>query len=277
MNDLIALHAAYLRASGMSRNTITAAVETLERLDRYLHLGIAHTTRAEIEKWLGNEHWKPATRGVYHHHAAKFYAWATDDDVDLIDINPMLRVKPPRVRKGEPRPLSDGQIETLLSRAAMPYRLFALIALETGLRCCEMAELHKEDIGDRDVYVRRAKGGASATVPGRPELLIEAVRDLPHGLLAESAGGVADAQWISRRSAAHFHRSLHLPDVTLHRCRHTYARRLRDAGGDAFLIKRSLRHSSLASTQIYVGASEDECRQAVRGLPPLPYKNPVAC
>lgn len=277
MNQLIALHAAHLRATGMGERTIGAAVAALERLDRDLALGIAHASRAELEAWLGNPGWKPATRNVYHFHVSKFYTWATDEDVDLLDLNPVARIPRSRARKGVPRPLTDGQVERILTSAAEPFRLFALIALETGLRCCEIAELHKADIGEDDVFVRRAKGGMSATVPGRPATLAAAIAHLLDGLIAETAGGVADAQWISKRSAGHFSRQLHMPGVGLHRCRHTFAERLRRAGGDAFLIKRSLRHASLASTQIYVGASDDECRRAVRGLTALPYKAPVAC
>lgn len=277
MNDLIRLHAAHLRAAGMRPRTIEAAIDALDRLDRHLTLDLGHASRAELEGYLGNPNWKPATRTAYYFHAAKFYRWATDPDIDLLDHNPMERIPRPRVPKGVPRPLTDGQVETILTRARDPFRLFALIALETGLRCCEIAELHRDDVTESGVYIRRAKGGASATVPGQPVVLLEALRDFPPGLVAVAAGGVADAKWISKRSVDHFKRALNMPGVSLHRCRHTFARRIREAGGDAFLIKRALRHSSLVSTQIYVGASDEECRQAMRGLTALPYKVPVAC
>lgn len=284
MHETIALHAAYLRRRGFSDTTITAAVSCLNRVDRQLRLGITQTNRNELELYLqgplddqGHAKWRPQTREVYFFHLAKYYSWATDEDVDLLSANPMYRMeKPKRAQRGRPRPLSNREVEVILAKAVNPFRLAAIIALETGLRCCEIAHLRKEDVGDEDVYILKAKGGASATVPGRPLVLLDTIRDFPDGNLVETAGGVADAGWISRRSATYFQRTLGLPGVSLHRARHTYAKRLRDAGCDAFVIKRNLRHASLTSTEIYVGATDDECRQAVRGLPTL-LSNPESC
>lgn len=276
MNELIALHLAALRSRGYSKRTVRDAGDFLHRLDAALQLGIAVTTRAELEAFLGNDEWADATRETYHGHAARFYGWATEEDVDLLDLNPMARMKRPRARKGSPRPLSARELETVFTRAEQPYRLCAVIAYETGLRCCEIAGLRKADVGEEDVFIRKAKGGGSATVPGRPQMLIEAIRDLPEGLLVESVGGVADARWISIRSAVHFSRKLGMPGVSLHRLRHTYAKRLRDGGNDAFVLKRQLRHSSLTSTEIYAGATEEECRQAVRGLTTPSYMTQIA-
>lgn len=275
MNELIQLHIAALRSRGLSKRTVGDARDLLVRLDAALQLGLAVTSRAEIEKFLGNEAWSDATRETYYGHASRFYNWATEEDVDLLDHNPMARMKRPHARKGTPRPLSPRELEIVFTRAAEPYRLCAVIAYETGLRCCEIAGLRKADVGEEDVYIRKAKGGGSATVPGRPEGLLEAIRDLPEGLLVESVGGVADARWISIRSAVHFRRKLDLPGVSLHRLRHTYAKRLRDGGSDAFVLKRQLRHSSLTSTEIYAGATDEECRQAVRGLT-TPFLTQVA-
>lgn len=278
MNQLILLHAAYLRSCGYSRRTIQAATQCLDRIDRHLKLGIAQTTRAELEAYFGNPDWAQQTREVYYFHAAKFYAWATDEDIDLIDANPMERMqKPKRAKRGVPRPVTDREVEVILAAGADPFRLCAIIALEAGLRCCEIANLRKEDITDEGVYIIEGKGGGSDSVPGRAAFLLEAVRDLPEGNLVEAVGGKADAQWISTRAGYHFQRQLGLRGVSMHRLRHTYGKRLRDAGCDAFVIQRKMRHSSLTSTQIYVGATDEECRQAVRGLAPLPYKIPVAC
>lgn len=281
MNELIALHLAALRQQGMSKRTREDAASLLERMDAALRLGVGVTSRTELESFLAGPDdakraWSDETRATYYGHAARFYAWATAPDVDLISHDPMANMPRPRAPKGKPRPLSARELEIVLTRSVQPYRLCALIVFETGLRCCEVAGLQKADIGEDDVFIRKAKGGGSATVPGRPAALIEAIRDLPEGLLVESAGGVADARWISIRSAVYFRRSLGLPGVSLHRLRHTYAKRLRDAGHDLFVVQRNLRHKSVQSTQIYAGASDEECRQAVRGLATPSYLSQIA-
>ncbi len=276
MNELIALHVAALRARGFSKRTVADARDLLVRLDEALKLGVAVTSRPELEAFLGNEAWSDATRETYHGHAARFYAWAVEPDVDLLDHNPMANMKRPQTPRGKPRPLSARELDIVLNRSVQPYQLCALIVFETGLRCCEVAGLRKADVGEDDVYIRKAKGGGSATVPGRPAALIEAIRDLPDGLLVEAVGGVADARWISIRSAVYFSRSLGLPGVSLHRLRHSYAKRLRDAGHDLFVVQRQLRHKSVQSTQIYAGATDEECRQAVRGLTTPSYLSQIA-
>jgi integrase len=277
MNNLVKLHGAFLRGRGYSTRTIQAAMDCLDRIDRFCALGITRTSRMELESYFANEAWAAQTREVYFHHARKFFEWGTDEDVDLLESNPMARMaRPLKGKRGVPRPLSAREVDVIVHAAVDPWRLAAVAALEAGLRCCEIAELRKEDVMADEVFVIGAKGGGLASVPGRAPLLLELVRDLPEGNVMESVGGRADPQWLSTRAAYYFQHTLGLSGVTMHRCRHTYARRLRDAGCDAFVIKRKMRHSSLTSTQIYVGASDDECRQAVQGLAPL-SQIPVAC
>jgi len=281
MNKLIQLHLVALRQQSMSERSREDAAAVLERMHAALKLGIAKTSRTELESFLAGpadskRAWSDGTRATYFGHAARFYAWATDPDVDLISHNPMENMPRPQTRRGKPRPLSPRELDIVLTRSAQPFRLCALIAFETGLRCCEIAGLRKCDVGEDDVYIRKAKGGGSETVPGRPAALIDAISDLPDGLLVEAVGGIADARWISIRSAVYFRRTLGLPGVSLHRMRHTYAKRLRDAGHDLFVLQRQLRHKSVQSTQIYAGATDEECRQAVRGLTTPSYLSQIA-
>lgn len=277
MNELIALHVAHLRRERWSPRTIQDSAGALQRLDAALPLGIDHTDRDELEGYFGNEDWSDATRENYFNHALRFFTWGTDPDVDVLDENPMVRMRRPRVPKGEPRPLSPDEITEVLTRTRVEWiRVCFLIALGSGLRCCELAGLHREDVGAERIFIRRAKGGGSASVPSSPEVL-DTVRDFPRGSIVEHVGGHADARWISIRSAVYFNRTLKMKGVSLHRCRHTFAKRLRDGGADAFVIKKAMRHASLTSTEIYVGATEGECRQAVQGLTPLPFLAPASC
>jgi len=50
---------------------------------------------------------------------------------------------------------------------------------------------------------------------------------------------------------------------SIHRCRHTYATRLLRAGTNIRIVQKLMRHSSLASTQVYTDVSEDEQRNAI--------------
>jgi site-specific recombinase XerD len=57
-----------------------------------------------------------------------------------------------------------------------------------------------------------------------------------------------------------------IPDLYPHMLRHTYATNLRRKGGDLLLIKESLGHSSVSTTEIYAHIGDGEYRQKLREL-----------
>jgi site-specific recombinase XerD len=57
-----------------------------------------------------------------------------------------------------------------------------------------------------------------------------------------------------------------IPDLYPHMLRHTYATNLRRKGGDLLLIKESLGHSSVSTTEIYAHIGNGEYREKLRSL-----------
>lgn len=265
MTDLIPAHLSWLRAGGASQRTVLDREGVLHRANRALPLGLEIVQEEDIARWLANPRWADATRNVYWRHLFGFYSWA---ERRHLDHNPMAGMPCPPAPAGEPRPVPDEVLLFIVEHAANPYWLCAILAASAGLRCLEMAALLREDITEQRIYLTVAKGGRRASVPTAPEVW-EAVRHFPAGSLMEHVGARPDPRWVSIRSAVYFRRVLKLPGVSLHRLRHTFASRLRTVGADAFVIKRALRHQSLRSTERYVGASEEECGQAIRSLPLL--------
>jgi integrase len=177
----------------------------------------------------------------------------------------MADLVPPKALAGRSRGLSRSVVADVLDRVEDPYRLFVILSLYSGLRCCEIAGLDRDDVTDVRIDVRDAKGGSPQVAFSHPEIW-GAVRNLGPGNLAGQVGGVADASWISIRSALYFRRRLGLV-ISLHRFRHTFACRLREEGHDLFVIKKALRHASVRSTEIYAEAGEGEVATAVASLP----------
>jgi site-specific recombinase XerD len=60
----------------------------------------------------------------------------------------------------------------------------------------------------------------------------------------------------------------------MHRLRHSFARRMRANGADPWTVKEALRHASIATTEIYLGATKEECANSVHALPL--FRPPVA-
>lgn len=261
--DPIADHIEWCR-SHLSERTTTDREACLRRADRDLESGVAYANRRELRAWLANQRWSDATKETYFNHLAGFFEQAMQDG--LVDENPMEGIPRAHARKGRPRPLTEEQLAQVFNRSINPYRLCAVIAYGSGLRCCEIAGLHREDISEEVMYIRRAKGGASDTVATAPEIW-QAVRDFPRGPVVEHVGGIADPRWISIRCAVYWSRSLGLPGVSMHRLRHSFARRLRASGADPWTVKEALRHASIATTEIYLGATKEECAAAIHALP----------
>lgn len=269
--DPIVEHLTWLRAQKSARpNTLRDREGALRRANRDLPLGLKHVCEADLDKYLGNPDWSPNTRNVYWRHLAQFYDWAYRRG--HLDFHPMAHMDRPPPEAGEPRPITMQELEYLLEYALQPWWLCALFASAAGLRALEIAALRREDITEDTIYLRVTKGGRRQSVP-TPADVWEAIGDYPRGSLIEHLGGIAEAHWVTEGCSRHFQRKrprgLGMPGVTLHVLRHTAAFRLRAAGADAFTIQRFMRHKSLRSTQIYCGASEGECRQAVRSLPRL--------
>lgn len=271
MSDLISAHCAHLRAEGYSNRTVGEREYWLRLADRQLEYGVVDADRTELTGWLGNPSWSAWTRTAAHYHLSSFYLWgcdpgnAADPDVPVLDDNPMAGIRRPRVTKGEPRPVSDAELDHILEHAREPYLTAAVLATFNALRADELARLDRVDVDQERLYVRRGKGGKAASVPTSP-VVWAWISDFPRGSVIEHVGGVADGRRMSMRASAYFSRSLNLPGVCLHRLRHTHARLLREQGADIATISRALRHEHLSSTQVYARATEAECRLAVHAL-----------
>jgi integrase len=61
-------------------------------------------------------------------------------------------------------------------------------------------------------------------------------------------------------------RSLGLPTLRFHQCRHTFATRLYAATGDLLLVRDAMRHTSVATTQIYAQMDASKTSRAVAAL-----------
>jgi len=271
MSDIIDAHCAWLKAGGLSKRTYGERERWLRQADRELEYGLEESDRGELQEWLGNDSWQPWTRSKAFYHLSGFFEWGCDPrnaeraDEPVFVENPLGGLRRPKTPAGEPNPISDDELEQLLTRAREPYFTAVMLATCAGLRASELSMLERRDVTEERIWVRRGKGEKSAAVPMQAQLW-EHVRHFPAGRIIEHAGGIANGRAMSARAQNYFNRTLKLYGVCLHRCRHKYAELLRREGNDIATISRCLRHSSLRSTQIYARATEAECRLAVNAL-----------
>lgn len=269
MTEIISEYLDWLRTCRRSPRTIGARRDILGRAHAALPKGLEVATPDELRAWIYRDEWSAATLETYYGALASFFVWASNPLDPWISYNPMTTLPRPSTPRALPRPVTDGQLQKILTEAAEPYRTWALLAAYEGLRCCEIAQLDRADIDERTVLIRRGKGGKPGVVPTHPQVW-RAVRDLPPGPMASTEQGeTVSGQWVSIRCALYFRRKLHMPGVALHRMRHWFGTNAYRSTKDIRVTQELLRHSSPTTTAIYTLVDDEERAAAIHALPNL--------
>lgn len=265
MRDFIDEHLDWLAAIGRSENTIDDRRKLLRRLDRDLPYGLDQAIESELTAWLAGRRLSVQAKATYIGHILGFYKWACDPRrPEYLDMNPAAALQRPTVPGGVPRPCTDEEAATLLTRSMEPYRTAAFLAAFGGLRCYEIVQLRREDITSEVILIFKGKGNKPATLDTHPALW-EHIHDRPRGLLVTNKGQAFTADNLSRYAAAHFRKGLKI-DVTLHRLRHWLLTTMLEQGEDLRTIQEVARHSSLATTQRYTLVTSARRRKAMRAV-----------
>ncbi len=223
---------------------------------------------------------------------------------DELDVDHAVRgVRSERVEQGQPRDLTDLELERILRmpdrRSRAGARDLAILQLMSGagLRRAEVAGLKFAAIVERQRYrdpriraalgtsipyaVRlRGKRGRERTIPLLPQVLDALIAwrdarppadtDLLFTSLPVVAGrtpGPLDARDVGRIAERHA-AAAGLPDDKhgAHVLRHTFATRLRRRGAAIDVIKDLLGHADIRTTQIYSRVDHDQLEDAIDDL-----------
>lgn len=265
--DLITAYARHLRDQGRATATIEQYLWLLLRIDAALPAGLAKATTAQLRLWLATEEWSPSTRHHYRAAIRGFFLWACDPDEPLLDTpDPSRRLAKVKVPDRVARPIRDDQLATILERARSPYLLWFLLAALGGLRCIEIAQLHREDVTAEQMWVQ-GKGGKARLVPTHSKIW-ETVRHLPPGPLAvDELGEHLDRAKVAHRGNHHLAKILGGRGVSMHRLRHWFATATyASSGEDIRAVQELLGHSNVAVTQRYVQVGSGRKAAAVAAL-----------
>lgn len=248
--------AAWLRAraaSGRSRATLKVQRICVARVAAQHDLDTVTTD--QIAAVLSAPDWKPETRRVNFIALRSYFAWALTEGHRT--DNPMGALSRPRVPRTVARPVPEDALEHALSNADQRTRLMILLAAHAGLRCAEIAAVHRSDLAG-DLLTITGKGGKRRTIPVAGELL-ERLQDCPRGYL-----------FPGRQAGTHLHPSqvgalvsrLLPPGYTTHKLRHRYACRIYNATHDLLAVQELLGHESPVTTRRYVLTDLDTLRRS---------------
>ena len=172
----------------------------------------------------------------------------------------------PNVRKGRglPHPITPAEAKMLMTEAREPMRDWFIIGCCAGLRAMEVAYLRGVDLEQQeDGYVLRiaGKGGTDLSVP-----VAKIVADtiLKYGT-SQRLWEVTPNR-LSKKASLEMKR-LGIPKKTFHACRHYFATNmLEKSGGDLLAVRDLMRHSSVATTQVYTQLASGRTRSLVNLL-----------
>jgi integrase/recombinase XerD len=212
-------YALWMRANGCSATTIEDRLAHVAEFARH-HLTFPAVTPMDVTAWLGREGYKPASRATYFGTLRSYFTYAME--FELLTVDPMGRMRRPRVPKGKPRPLTADQVEEVLAAATNPnLHAWLILALFAGLRAHEIAKLKGEDVDQVSIHVL-GKGGNGAFVPTHPRIWALALERPRSGWWFPSRvpGGHVSSMTISTLTTRLF--AAHGIPGSIHRCRHTF-------------------------------------------------------
>lgn len=204
-----------------------------------------------------------------------FFKWLEKEEV--VEKNPMNRIDKPKTSKGEPKPLTQEEIEQVREVIEKPLHkaMFELL-YSTGARVSEAVALNKEDIDwqNKRLRIHDGKGGK----PRWALLSIRAVRAIEKYLSTRSDEEeyLFRSQLRKRISTDSLQRSLKIlgekaglkKRLTPHRLRHSLATHLLAADTPIDVVQAILGHSEISTTQIYAKTQEEAIEHHFRKVLP---------
>lgn len=214
-------------------------------------------------------------------------------DEQLIDENPTLRLKKPKLEKKLPVYLSledcERFIQVLKDESPHQLRDVTIISLflYTGIRLSELTSLEVEDIDLKAGTIRvYGKGRKERIIPLTPILVDQLLhylefRKLELGTKSDSISPLfysyrnKEYHKIPNRSVHEIFKrysklaSINQKHFSAHKLRHTFATLLYGQGVDLLQIKNLLGHQNISTTEIYTHLSTQHLKDAVSKHPLL--------
>lgn len=234
---------------------------TLRRLERTLG-PLEVVDELAVETWWAALSVSAGARCTYAAHLSGFFRWLRYERIR--DDDPTERLIRPRQHRGLPRPIAEERLRLALERAEPPIDVWLSLAAYMGLRACEIAWLHGEDIrGDRILV--HGKGGKQRIVPLHAKvaaLLDGSPRRGP--VFRNAVGGELTANVVSQRTNRYLH-GLGI-DETIHQCRHWFGTAVYRQSRDLRLTQELMGHSSPLTTAGYAAWASEAAADVISTL-----------
>lgn len=262
---------------GLSDNTLNAYRADLNTYINWLeknNLRVSTADWQDVSRFLDHfPNASPRSRARRLSSLRRFYHYLLRED--LIENDPIARLKTPRVGRKLPQSLSEEEVEALLT-APDPYEAIgqrdkAMLELiyATGLRVSELVNLELSMLNLQQGLVRViGKGDKERIVPMGEEAIDALQQFLKDGRVTLLNGVKSDAVFPARAGKpigrhAFWHRIKQLAviagiskSISPHTLRHAFATHLLNHGADLRVVQMLLGHQDISTTQIYTHVAQ---------------------
>jgi len=220
------------------------AIATVQDLEKVVLLATKQSTKANYVSRL---------RSIYKHLNKMNLINGNDPAADLPNV---------KAGRGVPKPVTKAEFEKLLTESTQPYRDWFILGGLVGLRAMEVAKIKGSDLIEEE-------GGYSLQVVGKgnTDLIIPISSKAADVIKSHNTLGrlwIVDPNKFSSRAANEMRRILGPNAKHFHSLRHYFATvMLEKSGGDLIAVKELMRHSSVATTQVYTQLSQGRTRSLV--------------
>lgn len=273
--DTLNYWTACMKAADLTEKTIRERLIFIRQLARDVE-SLETVTRRDLIHWMARQNWSNSTRVHRRSGLHTFFAWMQDEGLRL--DNPAYRLPRVATRKREPNPFTIDEINTLLNGGIYrKTRVMVALHYYLGLRVSEIAAVNGVDIDwEARTLSTVGKGRKPATLPV-PAALWPLFLQMPR-----------TGYWFPNRTANRLHPAgeghimgnsvsgligeaikraglKHRP----HDLRASLATEMHDAGVSDFVVQRSMRHTNMDTTTLYLKLRPEGIRHGFDSLPEI--------
>lgn len=249
-----------------SPTTVRTRVDSMARVARGIRLPPREVTFEALTAWFTDQQWSLSTRKSMYQATRQFFEWAVADG--LVETSPANEFRGVTVGPPAPRPLPEEALLEAFMACDQRTWLAIRLACDLGMRRAEVARVHISDLAQEcdgwALYVT-GKGSKTRRLPIPGELAAAVTRACAQSENGYAFPGKTEGH-LSAERIGRLVRSCLPPGWSMHSLRHRFATRAYNLGNDLISVQQLLGHSSVATTQRYVGVDHDKLRKIVEDL-----------
>jgi integrase len=237
----------YQELKGYSASTKRQTVQVLQRLNKHPN----DVTKMDMVSFLAKINKSSSKRTA---RAQLKTVFQMLHDLGLVDHNYAEQLPTFKRPRHMPKPLTDAEAYELTENAPEPWRTMFILGCFAGLRAMEVAGIRGSDLefhhGGYELRIF-GKGSTEMTIPAHPRV-VKAIQSF--NTLGPLFPNLT-ADQVSYRTRRHMHKVG--IEKSFHCCRHYFATTaLRVSGGDLMAVRDLMRHTDVATTQIYLQVAQ---------------------